>query len=171
MENLAGRNDCDISIERELNRCGVEPVHLPNRLQSEVPASIIGKLGKFQFHRAWYYWVVQGSVPLNVAQELYNDPVGKTDIRVAGHCGCPPPEDPWITWRGEDGKKIIPPDQRQEAGRLFEDRNDLLQRFLEKYNFSDNPSAEGEGFIESYHIDSEVGLRLFADTLKKHNLT
>ena len=170
MKNLAGREDCDKFIEEELTKCGIELIRLPARLRSEVPASIIGRLGKFQFHRAWYYWVVQGLMPLEVAQELYADPVGKTDVRIKGHCGCPPPEERWITWLGKNGKRLLLLKERAEAVKVFEKRKDLLERFLSEFDFSENPSVEGEAFIDSYHIDSELGLRIFADALKKHNL-
>jgi hypothetical protein len=49
----------------------------------------------FIFCRAWYYWIVTGFVPLHVAEELYADPIGKKDVRVSGHCGCPAPKE-WI---------------------------------------------------------------------------
>jgi len=129
MENLAGNADCDVQIERELIRCGIEVIR-GEKTNREVSSSIIGKLGEFEFVRAWYYWTVRGNVPLEVARELYADPVGKTDVRVAGHCGCPPPEE-WAMRINE----------REEAK-----------------------------FVTNYHIDSEVGLRLFADTLKLHGL-
>lgn len=129
MQNLAGKADCDVQIKRELERARIDIVALPSRLDAEVPASVVGRLGRFRFRRAWYYWMVAGPVPLPVAQELYADPVGIEDVRVAGHCGCPPPEKPWL--------RNGPGDQQ---------------------------------FVMSYHIDSEVGLRLFADTLKKHGL-
>lgn len=48
----------------------------------------------------------------------------KSDIRVAGHCGCPAPEAPWTT------------------------------------------RIEHAEFVTSYHIDTEVGLRVFADAIR-----
>jgi hypothetical protein len=165
MENLAGRGDCDTSIFRELNRCGIEVVRLPNKLWGEVPASITGKLGQFQFHREWYYWVVRGNVPLPVAQELYNNPVGKTDIRVTGHCGCPPPDE-WVTYIDDKGRILCPTSEKPHGN------GPLSKSILARTDirFVEDPSAEGKGFIQLYHIDSELGLRIFADTLKKHNL-
>lgn len=125
MRNLAGNADCDRYIERELTRARIEVVR-GERMDTEVPASITGKFGDFTFKRAWYYWMVDGNVPLTVAEELYDDPVGKEDVRVRGHSGCPPPEE----WTSQ---------------------------------------IDGEAFVTSYHIDTEVGLRLFVDALKKHN--
>lgn len=170
MDNLAGRYDCDMFIKRELERCGIESAPLPGKLQTEVPAAIIGKLGQFHFHRAWRYWIVRGPVPLNVAKELYADPAGVTDIRVSGHCGCPPPESPWIIWRGKSGKTLADVTQRETAMELFGEVQGYMKELDEKYEFVDDPSAVGEGFVETYHIDSELGLKIFVDTLRKHNL-
>lgn len=59
---------------------------------NEVPYSVIGRLNGFEFHRAWYYWIVFGrSVPFEIAKMLYEDPIGRTDIRVNGDCECPAP--------------------------------------------------------------------------------
>lgn len=41
----------------------------------------------FAFCRAWYYWIVAGAVPLRVAQEMYDNPLGHKDVRVAGYAG------------------------------------------------------------------------------------
>lgn len=169
MENLAKKEDCDIQIEKELKRSRIEIVRDGKR-DGEVPASLSGKLGSFTFRRAWYYWVVDGNVPLVVAQELYKDSVGRTDVRVAGHCLCPPPEDPWITWLDKDGKAGIPTKEKEEFDRLC-GKNLLDSSVLNKYRFSDDPAKDGfSSFITSYHIDTEIGLRLFADTLRKYNL-
>ncbi len=128
MRNLAGDKGCDPVIRRELAEAIVQIVEHGKRLDSQVPASVTGQLtlngeSVFAFRRAWYYWTVSGNVPLAVAQEMYADPVGREDVRVAGHCGCPPPE---------------------------------------KWAYS--------GFVESYHIDSQRGLNLFAATMRKHGL-
>jgi hypothetical protein len=36
--------------------------------------------------------------------------------------------------------------------------------------FSDEKENIGTVFITSYHVDSEIGLRLLVDTIKKYNL-
>jgi len=92
MINLAGRQDCDTYILTELAGAGIDAQAERNN-RSEVPYGFIGRVGDFTFRRAWYYWVVSGSVPLAVARELYANPIGKEDVRVAGHCGCPPPDE------------------------------------------------------------------------------
>ena len=122
MRNLAGRADCDLYIREELERARIPAVEI-QRLDTEVPYAVVGQLGELTFRRGWRYWVVNGPVPIEVAEELYKDPVGKTDIRVAGNAGSPPPAE----WAKE---------------------------------------RHGMKYVDSYHIDSEVGLRIFADAIK-----
>ena len=119
MQNLAGNRNADIVIRVELRAAGIEERDLLAREVGEVPATIGGKLGAFTFRRCWYYWAAEGPMPLDAARRLYVDPVGRKDVRVAGHCGCPPP-DGW----------------------------------------------ECDGFVWSYHIDSEEGLCLFANMVR-----
>ena len=97
MKNLAGDVDCDIDIINELNEAGIPIIaRAPGVLRDEVPYHAFGRLGEVVFTRAWYYWVVYSvGMPLISAKELYEDPVGRKDVRVAGHCGCPPP-DKWL---------------------------------------------------------------------------
>src|SRR6266404_4544425 len=98
MENLAGNAECDKQIRRELERACIL-VKEVSQGDTEVPYSLIGELGDFEFRRAWTYWVVEGPVELEIAEKMYEDPVGRTDIRVAGNAGCPPPCE-WADERG-----------------------------------------------------------------------
>jgi hypothetical protein len=100
LKNLAGFEFCDLYIETELKLAGVTINHA-EQTRSEVPYTIFGTLNAlgtvFTFHRAWYYWVVHGNVPLKIAQELYADEEGKKNVRVMGDCGCPAPVNPIIS--------------------------------------------------------------------------
>lgn len=168
MQNLAGNEKADKYIRQELERARI-PIKDTEPHGGEVPYTIIGQLGDLTFTRAWYYWVVNGNVPLEVAQELFADPVGVTDIRVAGHCGCPPPEE-YTEWLTDDGKKIYPAEQQAEWERIVK-AHDFMQAEKDGIIFADDPVAHGaRAFVTSYHIDSEVGLRIFVDTLKEHGL-
>lgn len=170
MENLAGNKNCDVQIERELIRSGIEIIRLDKKLEREVPASITGRLGPFVFARAWYYWIAIGPMPLEIAKKLFQDPVGREDIRVAGHCGCPAPESPFITWRTPDGRMVAPVKEEASFNGLIA-KGHLGPKEKAKFIFSDNPTSVGaSAFVTSYHIDTEVGLRLFADTIRKHGL-
>lgn len=98
MRNLAGETTlhADAHIEDELKEACI-PIFKGDSAEGEVMASLAGKHGKFRFKRAWSYWVVNGPVSVELAWELYNDPRGRYDVRVAGHCGCPEPTVPWTT--------------------------------------------------------------------------
>ena len=120
MKNLAGDKDCDVDIEGELTRARIDIVRSDEPIGGEVPARLTGSLDGFTFERRWYYWSVSGPMPLALAEEMYADPIGAGDVRVQGHCACPPPKD----W-------------------------------------------EVDGFVRSYHIDTEAGLRLFADYVRR----
>ncbi len=112
--------------------------------------------------RAWYYWVVECRMPLEIAKALYADPVGKTDIRVAGHCGCPSPEE-GAEWFASDGVQLLKRSEDSTPGFI-----ETIERA--GYRVVDDPCSEGKPFVTSYHIDSEVGLRFFADMMRKHGL-
>jgi len=97
MQNLAGNRECDDIIKTELDAAEIPVVvNEQGRNGGEVSYLLIGRLGPFEFRRAWYYWMVEGPVPLKVAQEMYAHKNGCRDVRVSGHCGCPPPEE-WAT--------------------------------------------------------------------------
>lgn len=143
------RSDADPATIME--RCGIPPS---------------GELHGFTFVPSGsYYWIVQGALPLEVALRLYDDPVGRSDIRVTGHCACPPPEDPWITWRTPDGREVVPSDQEEGLATLAS-KGLISDRYLDQFVFTDDRS-EAIGTIDLYHIDTEVGLRLFVDTIKE----
>jgi hypothetical protein len=108
MENLAGVKGCDEQIRIELERAGLKPVK-QELARSEVPYTLIGKVGNWTLTRAWYYWVAVADgngIPLKEATEMHekqypdemfdsHSRVGKygNKIRVTGHCGCPPPKE------------------------------------------------------------------------------
>lgn len=173
MENLAGNADCDRYITRELERARI-PWVVVDRVNYEVPYAVIGKLGEFAFKRAWYYYIVSGRVPLEAAKEMYyEDPVGRTDIRVNGHCGCPAPEEQ-AEYYNSDMVKLLDREQETEAKEAVASKSEFMrecgQRLLDENLFVDNPALVGKGFIDLYHIDSELGLRIFVDTIRKYNL-
>lgn len=128
-----------------------------------------------------YYWCVKGLVPLSKALKLFADPVGKRDIRVHGHCGCPAPEGSYITWIAANGKKVIDIKQRDECrgyvekSRLAVDNSEeptymgeVGAKILAEYEFSDNPALDfdAKGYVDSYHIDSDLALKIFVDEIK-----
>lgn len=93
MRNLAGDSNCNAFIAEELVEAGIVLAIDRAGIKREVHATIVGRIGGLSLVRGWYYWMVSGPVPLAVAEELYADPVGSTDVRVAGHAGRPPPSE------------------------------------------------------------------------------
>lgn len=159
MINLAGVNNCDETISEELKKAGIDIIQ--KKSTGEVPFNIAGKLGNFTFGRAWYYWVVYGNVPLDIADELYNNKIGKKDIRIAGHCGCPSPKQ-WA----------FPKDEL-----LTETLNNIgIDLTTDGITYGKLAELCNSGkinlprFVRNYHIDSQEGLNLFVKTIKKYGL-
>lgn len=169
MKNLAGRPDCDAEIRYELTRARIEIVE-GERSTHEVAASVTGKLGAFLFQRAWYYWMANGPMPIELARELYADPVGRTDVRAGGHCACPPPDEYGAVYYDADGKMLYddPDGTELQKSEHFLAKGFITAEQVARYRFvSDRKAAAIRIEVDSYHIDSEVGLRLFADTIRR----
>ena len=167
MRNLAGDANRNEEIERELARAGINIVR-GEKVHPDITIPISGELGSFKFQREWAYWVVTGLVPIAVARELYKDPVGVKNIRVVGHAGCPEP-DRYAVWFMPDGRLVVPL-EKEEVYKAYANKGSLVGG-ISDYVFSDDPESIGaEGAVTHYHIDTELGLRIFADTLKKHFL-
>jgi hypothetical protein len=181
MINLAGHKDPDPLVEEELFVAGIEVERLPEPRDYEVRTSIVGRLGQIWFHRAWYYWVATGPVPIVVAMQMYEQrPYGRRDVRVAGHCGCPPPEDPWLTYRDEAGR-VIQYLRGENDLRLYAKFKDgTLDGALAKalgplFRGENGPLATSPEelkrlyrtvTVDSYHIDSQGGLKVFVDAMR-----
>jgi hypothetical protein len=174
MKNLAGDRNCDVQIREELEKSGINLVFHDKDLNQEVPASITGQLGRFTFTRAWHYWVVSGKMPLNAAREMYANPNGVKDVRVAGHCGCPPPEE-WEHWfNPKSHREILNMKQKAQfeeyAKSDSESIKEIAKAGLRDFDFAEDPSQVGEGFVDLYHIDTQEGLNLFTATVRAHQL-
>lgn len=169
MRNLAGNDRAmnDQQILKELQRCGINS-ETWDCGRSEVQCSLRGRLVGTVFTRAWTYWMVDTRVPLDMAKRMRVHPVGMTDIRVAGHCGCPAPEAPWITWRDpETGKTFATTQERRDVEKFRGKHPEMREKFVDEHIFHDDPASMGaEGTIDSYHIDTELGLYVFVQFLK-----
>jgi len=155
-KNLAGAAYADIVIEKELTGVGVEIVK-GERTRSEVPFSLTGKLGAFTLRRAHTYWMVDCMIPLEVAKEMYENEIGAKVVRVAGHCGCPPPEE-WALPCAEDLQKSL-----EELGVKSATYGELAE-------ILNSGKIDAPRFVQSYHIDSMPGLKLFVETARRHGL-
>lgn len=157
--NLAGVRECDRVIRDELFAAGAEVVELPELQAGEVLARLQGRVGPVTLRRAWRYWIASGPVPLDVARAMYEHPIGRESVRVAGHCGCPPAADPWLEYRDADGNELLHERERPAFERLG-------LKLQPNQRWSADPAAEGEAFVTTYHIDAVGGLRLFVDSVK-----
>jgi hypothetical protein len=174
MKNLAGNKDCDKDIRDELERACIDVIPM-SLTTNEVPANLGGRLGPFTFTRAWYYWVVWGPMPHAVAKELYVHPEGARTVRVAGHCGCPAPEDPWITWYSPDGSHLWRRDKYEAEVKQYSDSPKFTKMVKDlidsgEYQVSDDLDKDGAPYVMSYHIDDQAGLLLFAMKVVDHSL-
>ncbi len=174
MMNLAGKNfdRNDKQILSELTRCGI-PVAPWNSENNEVASSFCGRFhtpqgAAFLFNRAWTYWTVGGRVPLATALKIYAHPVGVTDIRVGGHCGCIPPERPYVEWRDPaSDKKYARMSERADIEKFKDNYPDMYTKFMDEHLFHDDPASVGAvGTVDSYHIDSELGLYVFMQFIR-----
>jgi hypothetical protein len=167
VRNLAGSKEADAWCASELTAAKIEIVMLPEPQRDEVSTCVTGKIGDVTLTRAWYYWRAHGRVPAEVARRLYDHLIGRKDVRVNGHCGCPAPGEPGgrFEWFNADGRKVaIDPDGSEEASYAHYVAKGVLAA-------SDAPlfakSTDGlTGYITSYHIDSAEGLELFAREVK-----
>lgn len=123
MVNLAGNKECNPIILKELEEAGIPTIEIEMKEdQYEVPFNYIGVLGmkektrisynkynikfepknflvdhaSFIFRRFWYYWVVTGYVPLNVAEEIYATGL---PIRAGGDCTNPEPSKETLSFK------------------------------------------------------------------------
>jgi hypothetical protein len=177
MENLAGNTRCDRYIRDELTKARIpEVAEVDSR--GEVPATVMDKFHGFTFQRAWYYYMVHGDMPLDVAVELHADPLGLSDVRVDGNCMCPPPGPPHhVKYFDANDYQLVPPHPKNDetvidwASRTDYFHRELVARYDAQYRRVENPADEAViAVVSSYHIDSLAGLRLFADTIRKHDL-
>lgn len=172
MINIAGGDPQGVDYEcrRELFMARIPIVDGP-RSGGEVATSVTGRLGQIVFRRAWSYWIASGPVPLSIARALYDDPIGRMDVRVSGHCMCPPPEFPWVEHLDADGKHLRPTTNRDRdvppGGWDSPTLTPILTKIEATTRWVDDPEAEASSsFVDLYHIDSVAGLRLFADALR-----
>lgn len=96
--------------EAELRAAGIAPYRFGFLLseQSEVPSKVVGQFGMWGFKRAWYYWAAEGpGLPVEIAEKLHAS--HGSQVRVAGHCGCPSPRE-WFKGFGVDSYHIDGPD-------------------------------------------------------------
>lgn len=154
--------DTDRKHVRSLIECGI-PLALNDPKSPDDLLVVVGKLGHIEIrHSHNYYWMANGNVPINTALELYNTPLGKRAIRVAGHCGCPAPDHPWTDLVTPDGKIILKAAEEADFKRLKLSTSEFV--------FSDTYVQGEQTVVKNYHIDSDAALLLFVMTLRKNGV-
>jgi hypothetical protein len=161
MKNLSGDKNCDKYIKDELERACIDIVE--NKAKGEVPYSIEGKLGHYTFRRAWYYWVVLGDTPMDIAKKIYEHPEGRANVRAGGHCGCEPPETQSDYPKSDDGLTAV---SQEEIDRTKKDYPSLWEDVKHKYRVA-TKEEENNKVVNCYHIDSQAGLLLFSQMVSQ----
>lgn len=164
MRNLAGNDKSTAIVKEELRRVGIRAV--PSEGLGEVGSCWAGELNGFMFKRAWYYYVVTGKLPLAKALELHEHPIAKMDVRVCGHCMRPEPVDPWVNYYDDAGVRVLSMEAKADYESHLDSNSlgDICREGLANNRFEVYPETFN-GFVESYHIDSEAGLLLFVKAI------
>jgi len=175
MKNLAGSKDAPTMVLGELTLAGIPSIE--EEAKGEVPCKhrgeiIIDGIEIFTFRRAWYYWVVNGRIPLHVACELYEDPIGRESVRVSGHCGCPPPEK-WVEWLFPTPSEVQVWSEKakQQCLDAMRSKDDWFAKSIKegmaKSVYSDDPASMGAyPYITLYHVDNQEGLNLLVKAIR-----
>jgi hypothetical protein len=123
-----------------------------------------GKIGAVSFSWGNGYWVAKGRVPIELARLLHEDPGSRWSVRAGGHGNAPPPDEYGVKWFGADDVEIAPMTEAEEAElRAFFARHKWEIDFRIVRSLDDVP--ERRGFVDCYHVDDLLGLRLLADAL------
>lgn len=185
MKNLAGETKADLDILEELEKSDIDIVEGGDKSKGEVPCTLSGKLGGWDFSRAWYYWVASAQdkkgLPLEVATELHERkyPIIGEDqpknygqvIRVAGHCGCPHPKE-WAKHYDRDSKLLLhdPKGEHKRFVKRALSERTFTQEQADTYHFvrtvRELNDLTSQSFIDSYHVDSQEGLNALASTIR-----
>jgi hypothetical protein len=177
MENLAGNKEADRYIKEELYLADIPEVKV-GLTTGEVPYTIIGKLGKWTFRRAWYYWVAsvedtRDGLILDKAIALHEKPHPTNDnkkilgnvIRADGDCTCPSPKGSYVAKPVYDENL----DKQLEALGYKKKRYGSLEGweiiFGEIAKLCDEGKLTVDRYVDCYHIDDQIGLVEFAKAI------
>ncbi len=164
MKNLAGELQADVHIHQELTEAGIEIVR-GAKSGGEVPATPTGRLGEWEFSRAWYYWIAVApngkGLPLDVAIQMHTTEYPDRKrfqiygevIRVDGNCQAPHPS----AW-------AFPPHEALNA--QLSKWGSINATYGEIADLCNTEMIEGQRFVHLYHIDEQLGLNEFAKTVK-----
>lgn len=147
----------DVKVKEELQVANIPVFELPYYMNDEVKTRYIGILNGFVFYRAWAYWVCDGDMPLDVANKIYEE-YKDLNIRVGGDCGNVSP----ITQSYNPVYEEEMAKYRDEVG---------LNEFVRTYDEVIHDDKTQPRFVDTYHIDTQLGLCKLAETIRKENVT
>lgn len=151
------------TFRETMRRLGVDVV--------TVNGAEVGREGPLVIGFRNYYFTVDGPVPLAIAEALYATPVGRTDIRAKGDAGCRPPAT-WATYSDADGNELVSdPDGRQArewdaAIASGTGLGKVLSTLPRPHFVPDAKAAAARAAVESFHVDSELGMHLLLQALR-----
>jgi len=169
MKNLAGKN-ADNEVKEELYFAGIEAC-IDDSVNGEVKTKIVGVLGNWKLERAWNYWIASCErkklgFDFNSAIKLFNtiNPITKDkigfEVRVGGHCGQLSPEE-YGCYPVFDEKF------KDECNKIGKNMDELSYKEIsELYK---NGMLKSERYADCYHIDSLVGLKVFANFIREQD--
>jgi hypothetical protein len=177
MKNLAGVKDADKTIREELYLAGIEAI--PEKSEGEVPYTIIGRVGHWKLRRAWYYWIARAElrtdgIPVEKAMELYHrkNPADESkilgeEIRSGGDAGCSEPN-------GYTAQPVYDDELENKLMALGYEKkySELVGKSYVSINYGQIAKLCNEGkldvqrYVDSYHIDTQIGLNEFVAFLK-----
>jgi len=158
MKNAAGDYDCEKYVPLELREAGIKIIdHNKTIKHPEVYTQFSGELFKWEFKRAWKYWVASGPIlPFEYATPLHI--LAGQKVRVDGHCGCPSPEEV----RGEEAEqRAFKEFNEKESQDFYKEHPEIGDRDEEG-----NPIFKWKQGVDLYHIDTQEGLNLLSAVIK-----
>ena len=127
-------------------------------------------IGPIEISRGNYYWVARGPVPLAVARELYDHPVGRIHVRVDGNGMSPAPVGKHVRWYTSEGLRVLPSEEDPSRQSMSPVLQEAWDRYRHRVAFHDQPEVVATACIETYHIDHDDALALFESVLRKHGV-
>jgi hypothetical protein len=116
------------------------------------------------------YWIAKGPVPLVVAHELYEHPLGRRAVCVNGVTRCPPPQGSEVAWYTVEGARVWSSQEEAEMKRLSPAITEPWY-LLGPIVFHDRPTEIGAtAYVELYCIYGDDALALFVTILCKHGV-
>jgi hypothetical protein len=186
MKNLAGNREADQEIKEELYLADIETHSLGHREPTEVPYTIVGRIGEWVFRRAWRYWMATvenpvDGLPLESALELHNklNPTNPDQhlgqvIRSGGHAGAPSPDEYGAhpMYEKELESKLVELGYELKEVKIGDEIHEYVDINVGEINKLYNEGKlDVKRSVTCYHIDSQVGLHEFAEFIKKYYIS